>query len=55
MKKPLNAKRRVKALLTAKVGPTRAPVARTTVLLTRGGAMPDKRKEAARNACRAHG
>jgi hypothetical protein len=55
MKKSLNAKRRLRVLQTGTVSVPRAPVARTTVLLTRGGAMPDKRKEAARNACRAHG
>jgi hypothetical protein len=52
MAKPLNHDRRVRALLTAKVGKGSNPVAKAMILQSRGGRHTDRRKEASRKACR---
>jgi hypothetical protein len=52
MSKPMNHDRRVKALLTAKVGKGSDPIAKAMIVQKRGGHHGDARKEASRRACR---
>lgn len=51
MAKPLNAKRRLQALLTSAPKGSN-PVARAMIVQKRGGRHTDRSKEAARKACR---
>lgn len=51
MSKPMNNKRRLKALLAPGAKGSN-PVARAMILQSRGGHHGDKRKEASRHACR---
>lgn len=51
MAKPMNQKRRVKALFAPSAKGSN-PVARAMILASRGGHHGDKRKETSRAACR---
>jgi hypothetical protein len=52
MAKPMNMERRIRATFSAKPARGSNPVARAMILQKRGGRHPDRKKEAARRACR---
>ena len=52
MAKPMNMKRRIRALERATIAKGSNPVARAMVIGKRGGHHGDARKEASRSACR---